>query len=133
MSLVVPNVGEGIMLTNVVNKAAAENLILKLYSNNITPSESDTDSTFTEVTGYGYSAVTLIGATWNTPTEGDPSFTTYPKQTFTFTGAFGNVYGYYMVQATSGDLVYAERFIGAPFDIQNNGDKIEITPKIELS
>ena len=134
MALLVPNQGEGIFLTNIVNKAAAENLVLRLYSSNTTPAEADTELTYTEVTGAnGYAAVTLAGASWNAPTEGDPTFIDYAKQTFTFTGAEGNVYGYYLTQVTSGKLVYAERFAAAPYNIVNNGDKIEVTPKIEAS
>lgn len=133
MALVVPNVGEAIMLENIVNKTTAENLVLKLYTNDYTPVEGSTDTDFTVASGNGYADKTLTGASWNAATAGDPSFITYAKQTFTFTGALGNVYGYYMVQATSGDLVYAERFTGAPYNIVNNGDKIEITPRIELA
>jgi hypothetical protein len=133
MSLVVPDQGEDIMLQNIVNKAAAQNLVLKLYTNNITPSESDTEATYIEASGFGYSAITLSGLSWNTVVRGDPSYIDYPKQAFNFTGALGNVYGYFMVQLSTGFLVYAERFTGAPFNIVNNGDKIEITPKIELS
>jgi len=133
MALVVPDVGEVIMLQNITNKVAPEQMIMRLFVNNITPSESDVIGTFTEASGFGYAAITLLGATWDTPVSGDPSYIPYPKQAYTFTGALGDVYGYYMERATTGDLLYAERFLGAPYDIQNNGDKIEITPRIELS
>ena len=49
MTLVVPNVGEVRALEHILD----ESLTLKLYSNNITPSETDTASTYTEVSGGG--------------------------------------------------------------------------------
>ena len=128
MALVVVNNGESIALQLLTNKLATpENLILRLYSNNITPGETDTAATYTEATGNGYAAITLTGATW---TVSGTTQIAYPEQTFTFTGALGNVYGYYMTRATSADLIYAERFTGAPFSINNNGDQIKVTPVI---
>lgn len=131
MTIVVPNNGEGDALQYFTNRAAPENLVLRLYTNNITPAETDTAGTYTEAAGNGYGAITLTGASWNAPSEGAPSFITYAQQTFTFTGALGNVYGYYMTRATSGRIALAERFTGAPFNIANNGDQIKITPRIE--
>ena len=133
MALVVTNQGEGICLEYIVNRDAPENLVLRLYSNDVTPAETDTAVTYTEVSGSGYAAITLTGASWNAPTTGDPSFIDYAQQTFTFTGAAGNVYGYYMTRATGGELVYAERFTSAPYNVVNNGDKINVTPRIEAS
>lgn len=132
MTLLVPNIGENRMLQNSVNKLAAENLVLRLFTNNITPAESDTDLTYTEASGNGYSAITLTGSSWNAPSEGDPTSIDFAQQTFTFTGALGNVYGYYLTEVTSGKLRLAERFADAPYNIQNNGDQIKITPQLTL-
>lgn len=130
MTIVVPNNGEGDALQYLVNRAAPENLVLRLYTNNITPAETDTAATYTEASGSGYGAITLTGATWGAPSEGAPSSIAYAQQTFTFSGALGNVYGYFMTRATSGRIALAERFTGAPFNIANNGDQIKITPQI---
>lgn len=132
MTLLVPNNGEARMLKALVNHTAPENLVLKLYTNNITPAETDTAGTYTEASGFGYAAITLTGASW-TITEGAPSDASFAQQTFTFTGNLGNVYGYFVVQATSGILLWAERFSDGPYPISNNGDQIKVTPKIELS
>jgi hypothetical protein len=48
MALNVPDVGENKILEHLVNKTAPENLVLRLYSNNITPSDTDTAGTYTE-------------------------------------------------------------------------------------
>jgi hypothetical protein len=53
-------------------------------------------------------------------------------QTFTFTGALGSIYGYFMTRATSGRIALAERFPSAPYAIVNNGDSIDLTPTITL-
>ena len=127
--LLVPNIGEDLALKAFLNHTAGQNGVLRLYTNNITPAETDTAGTYTEASGNGYSALTLTGSSW-TITQGAPTEAAYAEQTFTFTGALGNVYGYFVTQTTSGSLMYAERFTGAPFNIQNNGDQIKITPKI---
>ncbi len=129
MALVVPNAGEADGLNYFVNKTAPQNLVLRLYTNNVTPGETDTAATYTEASGNGYASVTLTGASW-VITEGAPSNAAYAQQTFTFSGALGNVYGYYLTRATSGVIAFAERFSDGPYNIANNGDQIKITPTI---
>ena len=131
MALLVPNQSEEIMLEAFLNKTAPQDLVLRLYSSNTTPAESDTEATYTEVTGGGYSGSNLTAASW-TVTQGNPTTAAYPEVTFTFTGSVGNVYGYYVTQVTSGFLMWAERFTSGPFNISNNGDQIKITPQITL-
>lgn len=129
MTIMVPNVGEGLALKNFLNHTAPQNQTLKLFTNNITPAETDTDATFTECSITGYSAKSLTGSSW-TITEGAPSDAQYAQQTWTFTGGFGaTVYGYFVVQTTSGILMWAERD-ASPYAPANNGDQILLTPKI---
>lgn len=79
-------------------------------------------------------AATLDRAVGSTGSTGGtfyvPTAITYAAQTFTFTGAAGNVYGYFLKRATGGELVVAERFSDGPYNIANNGDTITITPVI---
>lgn len=131
MTLLVPNNGEGDMLKAIVNHTAAENLVLRLYTNNKTPAEGDVAADYTEASGNGYASVTLTGSSW-TITEGAPGNAAYAQQTFTFTGALGNVYGYYLTRATSGRIAWAEKFTDGPYNVTNNGDQIKITPQITL-
>lgn len=130
MALVVPNVGEGKMLALIL----AGDLTLKLYKNDVTPGEGDTAGTYTVADFTGYANVTLTGGVWSV-TEGGPSYATYAQQTFASTlgGQSQNIYGYYVVHAASGILLWAERFAGAPYAIINNGDSIKVTPYIELA
>lgn len=132
MALVLCNNGESLALKALLNHTAqSENLVLKLYTNDITPGETDTAGTYTEATGYGYASKSLTGASW-TVTPGAPTEASYAQQTWTFTGALGNVYGYFIIRATTADLVWAERFTNGPYNVQNNGDEIKITPKITI-
>ena len=130
MALNFPDVGENIALEALVNKTAAQNLVLRLYSNNITPADTDIAGTYTEATFAGYAALTLVGATWGAAAAG--SITYGSQQTFTrnVTGVPENIYGYYVTQAVSGILVYSERDGAAPFAVTNNGDAIKLTPTI---
>ncbi len=131
MALLFPSNGEGLILQLITNKIATpENLILKLYTNNHTPATADTAGTYTEASGNGYAAITLTGASWGAPSGSNPATIAYAQQTFTFTGALGNVYGYFMIRASSTDIVLAELFSNGPYNIQNNGDTIKITPTI---
>lgn len=127
MTIMVPNTGEVIALSYLVNKSAPENLVYRLFTNNITPAETDTAATYTEMSGAGYAAVTCTGASW-TVTGGAPSSATYAQQTFTFTGAGSAIYGYYVTRATTGDLVLSETFTS--FTPAANGDNLKITPTI---
>lgn len=130
MALVVPNGAEVVLLSYFVGKiASTEGLTLRLFTNNVTPGETDTAATFTEASGNGYAAIPLTGASW-TVTPGAPTSAAYAQQTFTFSGALGNVYGYYLTRTTTGDIAWAERFSDGPYNIQNNGDQIKVTPTI---
>lgn len=131
MTLLVPNASEVIIMENFLNKTAPQDLVLRLYSSDTTPSETDTEATYTETSGGGYAEIPLTAANW-VVTPGNPTTAAYPEETFAFTGAAGNVYGYYVVQAVSGALMWAERFTNAPLNIQNNGDEIRITLQITL-
>lgn len=129
MALLVPDQGEKIALEALLNKTAPQDLDLCLYTNNKTPAEADTEAGYTEAAGFGYALVQLLASNW-TVTTGAPSSAAYPEQVFTFTGALGNVYGYFLKQRTSGKLVYAERFTNGPYNVQNNGDQVKVTPTI---
>jgi hypothetical protein len=131
MALLVPNTGEVLALQNFLNNAAPQNQVLRLYTNNITPAEGDTAATYTEASGGGYSAKNLTGSSW-TITSGAPSEASYARQDFVFTSVppTATMYGYFVTQATSGTLMWAERFPSAPFTIINANDEVRVTPRI---
>ena len=130
MTLVVPNAGEDLAVGAFLNKYTPENPRLKLYKSNTTPAETDTAATYTEATFSGYAAVTLTGSSW-TITPGAPTEAVFAQQTFTLNADISteNIYGYFVVQASSGVLMWAERFSDAPLPMTNNTDNIKVTPK----
>lgn len=129
MPLLVPIVGENVILENITNRTAPQNLVLRLFQSNTTPADTDTAGTYTESTFPGYGAITLTGASWNAAASGSIAYSA--QQTITCSGsASQNVYGYYITQVTSGILMWAERDASAPFAIANSGDAVKITPAI---
>lgn len=128
MALLFPNTGENLVLEMIVNKTAAQDLVLKLYSSNTTPAETDTAATYTEATFSGYASASLTGASWGIASGS----IAYAQQTFTHNGGgvSNSIYGYFVVQVTSGTLLYAERDGAAPFTLTTSGDNVKITPTI---
>jgi len=131
MALNVPDVGENLILEMIVNKTAASNLTVKLYQNNITPSDTDTAATYTVANFTGYADAGLTAATWGAASGGT---ITYGAQlSFTCSGASSNsIYGYYIVNA-GGTLLYSERDASAPFTITTSGDAVKLTPTISAN
>lgn len=138
MSLIVPDKGEIKLLEYLVNRASATDLVLHLYKNNIDPEDGshgtsgrDFDTqTFVEAT---VGAETLSGANWTT-TQTSAGVTAAEYETgITFSFSSGeSVYGYYVTD-TSDNLLWAERFSGAPFELPSAGGDIAIRPKLGLS
>lgn len=128
MSLVLCNQAETLALQYLLNR----NLTVKLFENNKTPAETDTEADYTEATFTGYAAKTLTYANWNF-TPGAPSAATY-NAAQTWTSSAGSqdkyAYGYFVVQAADGKLLWAERFSDGPYHIVNNGDTVTLTPAI---
>lgn len=132
MALNVPDVGEKIAVEAFVNKTAPQDLVSRLFTNNITPADTDVAGTYTEATGVnfpGYAGQTLTGATWGAYTAGA---CTYGAQiTWTASGAAtADVYGYFVTQLSSGILGWSERDAGAPIAVRNSGDQVKFTPTI---
>lgn len=104
MTLVIPTASKTKQLQELLNRA----LTLRLYSNNRVPAAGDTASSYTEVSGGGYTAFPLVYATWAIAS----GIANYPSHDFNFTSATsapGTVYGYYITDV-DGALRWAERF-----------------------
>ena len=120
MAGLVPNAGEEIALDRFL-KTSDETL--KLFVNDYTPVEGSVAGDFTEMSTQGYAAKTLTAASWSSGA--------YAQQTWTFDGTGGStiVYGYFVIDAGTGVIMFAERF-GTPPTIVNNGDQIKVTPTV---
>jgi len=137
MTLLVPDCGEVALMTDMLGNG--NNWTLKLFKNDQTPGESDVAGDYTEADFTDYAAKTLtrsVGAsTWGTPATvaGTTSseYNSGTPQSWTC-GASGNtIYGYFVVDASTGTLIYAERFSSAR--TLTNGDTLTLTPKLELA
>ncbi len=133
MALVCPdNKGEILLLQYIVGMVVADNPVLHLYANDITPSDSSVIGDLTEVAGAtGYAAITLLSANWTTTQSGGITTAVFSEQTFTFT-TDATSFGYFVTDETS-QLLWLERFSGAPFDIPDGGGTVSITTKLTLS
>jgi len=132
MSLVVPDVGEGTLLSYIINKSTPTDLVLHIYVNDYTPTESSAISNFTECTASNYAPITLIGANWNITTDASGNtIATYPEVTFRLTSTSTD-YGYYITDSTGTKLLWAERFFNAPHTIPSGGGVEKITIKIQV-
>ncbi len=132
MAFAFVNTGRKIVTEAFINKTATQNLSLRLFTNNITPADTTVATDLVQATFTGYAAATLNGATWGAANTGRPSVSSYPIQTFTssVTQATQQIYGYYIVQATSGILLGLERFVDAPIPITNLNDFVTVTPSL---
>lgn len=133
MSLVVPNVGEVLMLKYALNHTAPGDPVLRLFVNDITPDDDTVVEDLTEATEAGYSAITLTGTEFTISTNGSgDTVAEYAEQTFTFTEA-ATVYGYYVTDAAGTGLLWVERFSDAPHTFPSGGGNEVVTPKIEAA
>lgn len=135
MSIYTPLSGDLQLLDKMLKKALStdENYILKLYQNNYTPDDTSGPGSFTEANFTNYAAVTLTRSGWNASvivsTHAETSYGASP-QTWTC-GASGNtIYGYYVVGATSGVVLWAELF--STSRVLANQDVLNLTPKFTL-
>ena len=138
MALLVPNVGEVVLLTDLLHGGnTRENWTLRLYKTDVTPAEGDVAGSYTVADFTGYVGKTLTrtvnpGTTWETPTTSSgTTFSTYAQQSWTHGGgAAQTVYGYYLVGATSTTLILAEKFATAR--TLASSDVLNLTPRLEL-
>lgn len=132
MSLVVPALmGEILLLQYIVGMVNANNPVLHLYANDVTPLNSSIITDLTEVSASGYLPITLLSSQWTTVQVSGVTTAVYSEQTFTF-ATDATAYGYYVTN-TSNNLLWLERFSGAPFTLPSGGGTISITTKLNLS
>lgn len=137
MPLIIPNTGEIELLSKMLKAALSvdENYILKLYKTNlsITATTVAADMNAEEATFTNYAPVTLTRAGWGTPTTAsNVASSTYGTAASWTCGATGNtIWGYYVLGATSGTLLWAEAFSSSR--ILTNGDVLNLTPIFTFS
>jgi len=130
MALLIPDVGEVLLLSYSLNKITPGDTVkLKLYTNDYTPVEGSVIGSFTQAVAAGYAAIDLAKADWTIATSGGVTTAEQPQKTFTFTAASTD-YGYYVTDIAGTGLLWAERFSDAPHSIPSGGGTEKITVKI---
>jgi len=133
-ALVVPDDAEYRMLEILLNQVPADDPRLKLYDNDLTPSENTTYASITECEGHGYADYQVTGDSWGIATDATGvTEASFPQRNFVFTGAQGNVYGYFVTNNAGTGLLWVERFSDGPYNIPAGGGTIKVTPKIRLA
>lgn len=140
MSVMIPNAAKQVwMARSLYNNAGSENLTLKLFTNNITPAETDVAGTYTEATFTGYAAVTLTSSqsagTWAAPTVGSNLATsTYGTQaTYTITASTQTVYGLFAIFASSLTIAFSQAFpAGKLLSSGAVNDQLTVTPTLQF-
>jgi hypothetical protein len=132
MPIVLADTGANAILLAAFN---GQNLSMRLFVNNVTPTDASTIATFTEASGGGYAAKTLTGGSWTGSNVGGIEQVAYALQTWSFSSALtGNatIYGYYVTNAAGTVLWYADAQV--PFTPTASGsDQYSVPPVYQLS
>lgn len=136
MSLLCPTEGASVLLTKMLISALStdENYTLRLFQNNHTPAYTDTSANYTACSFAGYSDTTLTRAGWGAVTinGSNQATTTYgTAQTWTCSSGSQTVYGYCVISATSGKVLWAELF-ATPRTL-GASDSITCTPAVTFT
>ena len=130
MSLIVPDVGEVLLLSYAVNKIVPGDVKLHLYTAIASTMDEETIiSDFTEASAAGYAAISIPDTDWTVATVTDVTTATAAQQTFTFTAASTNL-GYYVTDDAGTGLLWCEVFSDSPHTIPSGGGTEEITLKL---
>lgn len=140
MSLIVTNESKVLMLGLILNKVTADgsspnsdgNRKLKLFVNNIVPSATTGVANLTECISAGYSALTLVGSNWTIATEDGVTSATYVEQVFDIDEEV-LIYGYYVTSLDGTELLWVERFDGAPYALPTGGGSIGVSLNFTLT
>lgn len=110
---------------------APATLYLGIYTNTTEPAETANLAALTEPSGNGYARISLSKGSWSITND----LAEYAQQTFTATGAWGNCYGYFLATSSdgTGKLLGVEQFSNGPYNVQNNGDQIKVTPRVRVA
>jgi len=131
MPIVVTDEAEILMLQMLLNVVNNDDQIIHLYTNDVTPVKSTLQSSLDEATEAGYAPITLTGTTWGVTQVAGVTTAEYPPVTFNLSEA-ATLYGYYVTN-TDDDIMWVERFSGAPFELPGPGGSVAISQTLELN
>ncbi|CAK0779047.1 hypothetical protein CCP4SC76_6750001 [Gammaproteobacteria bacterium] len=122
-----PDTAVSAILGLITNRVQPSNLVLRLYTNDRTPSDIEKTLDYQEATGSGYAPILVPPSAW---VFSKGSVTT--TQAFIFTASHAPVFGWMLTQQATGTLMEAERFMAAPIAIPGAGYRLKLDISIEL-
>ncbi len=134
MSAVIPTEGRVFLAKRVLYaNAATEDLVLRVFKNNVTPGLADTAATYTEATFTGYAPITLTssqtGSTWSVPIVSSNLAVSSYQTLATWTAASDQtVYGWYITSSVTNKLCAAQAFPSPRALVGASGDTLSIPP-----
>lgn len=143
MAIHIPNASEIFFIKLMLAGGTQEDFLIKLFSDNATFLATDDVTKRTETDFAGYlnvangTANKITRSMWASATYsgGQPSYVALASPIVFTSNASNqtkNVYGYYIVGASTGYLYWQERFPAAPYIIANSGDSISVSLKFGL-
>ncbi len=132
MALLTPIPRNVLLLRYMPNFTEATDVEMHFYNNNYTPTDTESVTNYPENVATNYSGIRLTGAAWTVASGTTSGGTaTYAQQSFNFSAA-DTIYGYFVTSQQKQVLLWAERFVGGPFQLPSSGGTIAVTPKISL-
>lgn len=120
-NLVMPDAAERFYLDKMLNEG--DDVIVKLYTNNVSPTATSTVGTFTEASGY--TPITLNAGDWTVSTVNGVAQAVQDTITFSITVA-QTIRGYFIVDAGDSTLRWAQKFDVAR--VQGNPSTLLLEP-----
>jgi hypothetical protein len=136
MSINVCNTGKQRFMNLIT--ADYSNWSVRLFTNNHTPADGDTPSSYTEATFSGYASVTcpsFNAAIMNGQSQAEADGSATANFTCNGGGTNNNIYGYYLTETinSTNTLLWAELIPGGPISMANNGDRIGVILTLTLN
>jgi hypothetical protein len=114
-------------LQQVVNQSppSPANMVLRLFTNAISPANTDLITAYTQCTDSMYSAFTMIGATWVQSSITGGLQMAYPSHNFLFAGT-QTLYGWYTTDAAGTIVIAAGNWPSGPIVIPSGGGTLGV-------
>lgn len=101
------------------------------YTNNYTPIQSSVLADFTEASGGLIASFNVATGDWTTSVIGGHSDAQADEEDCAVLGS-GDLYGYFVTPTSGSDVIWCERFDGAPWSYPSIGGSLLFEPAIRL-
>lgn len=131
MAIVVPDTAEENLLNALLgNTSNLSSVTYRLFTNNITVSESTTLVSFTELSGSLYTPLAVANTDWTVATSSGTTSATRAMYAWAISGSC-TVYGYFVTNSSNTTLYWAENF-ASPITFPTGGGTLDFTASVSL-